>query len=138
MNFSEVYIGLQQHTIDAQENPYEVIVSNRLYEQQDYIVETNHVPHLISLVVSEEFFQDLPEEDRQILIEAEEIAKEYAREQSDARIDDRIQTIRDSGTEIITLDDSVREQMIEASEPVYEEIQKVVDPEIYSLYTGNE
>lgn len=42
MSFSEVYIGLQQHTIDAQENPYEVIVSNRLYEQQNYIVETNH------------------------------------------------------------------------------------------------
>ena len=138
MNFSEVYIGLQQHTIDAQENPYEVIVSNRLYEQQDYIVETNHVPHLISLVVSEDFFKDLPEEDQQILIKAEEIAKEYAREQSDERIDDRIQTIRDSGTEIITLDGSVREEMIQASEPVYEEIQEVVDPEIYRLYTGNE
>ena len=48
MSFSEVYIGLQQSTIDAQENPYEVIVSNRLYEQQDYVVETNHLPHLLS------------------------------------------------------------------------------------------
>ena len=55
MTFSEVYIGLQQGTIDAQENPYEVIVSNKLYEQQDYVVETNHLPHLISLIVSEEF-----------------------------------------------------------------------------------
>lgn len=137
MNFSEVYIGLQQHTIDAQENPYEVIVSNRLYEQQDYIVETNHVPHLISLVVSEEFFQELSQEDQQILIEAEEIAKEYAREQSDQRIDERIQTIEDSGTEILTLDDTVREQMIEASQPVYDAIREVVDPEIYSLYTGD-
>ena len=45
MSFSEVYIGLQQGTIDAQENPYEVIVSNKLYEQQDYVVETNHLPH---------------------------------------------------------------------------------------------
>lgn len=134
MNFSEVYIGLQQHTIDAQENPYEVIVSNRLYEQQDYIIETNHVPHLISLVVSESFFSELSEEDQQILIEAEAIAKEYARAQSDERIDDRIQTIRDSGTEIITLEDEVREQMIQAAEPVYEEIREVVDPEIYRLY----
>lgn len=136
MNFSEVYIGLQQHTIDAQENPYEVIVSNRLYEQQDYIVETNHVPHLISLVVSESFFEELSKEDQQILIEAEEIAKEYAREQSDKRIDDRIQTIKDSGTQIITLDESVREQMIKASEPVYKQIRGVVAPEIYTLYTG--
>lgn len=53
MNFSEVYIGLQQKTIDAQENPCEVIVSNRLYEQQDYVIEINHLPHLISLIVSE-------------------------------------------------------------------------------------
>lgn len=136
MNFSEVYIGLQQHTIDAQENPYEVIVSNRLYEQQDYIVETNHVPHLISLVVSESFFEELSKEDQQILIEAEEIAKEYAREQSDKRIDDRIQTIKDSGTQIIALDESVREQMIKASEPVYKQIRGVVAPEIYTLYTG--
>ena len=136
MNFSEVYIGLQQNTIDAQENPYEVIVSNRLYEQQDYIVETNHVPHLISLVVSESFFSELSEEDQQILIEAEQIAKEYAREQSDERIDERILTIEESGTKILTLDDEVREQMIEASETVYEEIQEVVDPEIYELYTG--
>ena len=62
MSFSEVYIGLQQGTIDAQENPYEVIVSNKLYEQQDYVVETNHLPHLISMIVSDEFFQDLPED----------------------------------------------------------------------------
>lgn len=136
MSFSEVYIGLQQHTIDAQENPYEVIVSNKIYEQQDYVIETNHVPHLISLIVSEDFFKDLPSEDQKILKEAEELAKEYAREQSDERINEKIQVIRDSGTEIITLDDATKEQMVEASEPVYEQIQKVVDPEIYSLYTG--
>ena len=134
MNFSEVYIGLQQNTIDAQENPYEVIVSNRLYEQQDYIIETNHVPHLISLIVSEAFFEDLSEEDQQILIEAEEIAKAYAREQADDRINERIQVIRDSGTEIITPDEETMEAMKEASAPVYDQIAEVVDPKIMELY----
>ena len=67
MTFSEVYIGLQQGTIDAQENPYEVIVSNKLYEQQDYVVETNHLPHLISLIVSEEFMKGLTDEQQQII-----------------------------------------------------------------------
>ena len=67
MSFSEVYIGLQQHTIDAQENPYEVIVSNNLYEQQDYVVETNHLPHLISLIVNDDFFRDLPEDEQEIM-----------------------------------------------------------------------
>lgn len=136
MSFSEVYIGLQQHTIDAQENPYEVIVSNRLFEQQDYVIETNHVPHLISLIVSEEFYKDLPKEDQEILKEAEELAKDYARAQSDERISQKIHEITDSGTKVLKLDEETRQQMIEASEPVYEQIQKVVNPEIYNLYTG--
>ena len=136
MTFSEVYIGLQQHTIDAQENPYEVIVSNRLYEQQDYIIETNHVPHLISLIVSEDFYKKLSEEDQKILREAEEIAKEYAREKSDERISEKIREIEESGTEIITPDEETREQMKEASTPVYDQIEKVTDPELFHLYTG--
>ena len=131
-----LYIGLQQHTIDAQENPYEVIVSNRLYEQQDYIIETNHVPHLISLIVSEEFYKKLSEEDQKILREAEEIAKEYAREKSDERISEKIREIEESGTEIITPDEETREQMKEASAPVYDQIEKVTDPELFHLYTG--
>ena len=93
MNFSEVYIGLQQNTIDAQENPYEVIVSNRLYEQQDYVVETNHLPHLISLIVNEGFYASLSDEDQEILRKAQESAQSYAREASDERIAERIREI---------------------------------------------
>lgn len=136
MTFSEVYIGLQQHTIDAQENPYEVIVSNRLYEQQDYIIETNHVPHLISLVVSSAFFDQMSEEDQKILIEAQEIAKAYAREQADSRIEERIRVIEESGTQILTLDEEMRAQMWEAAQKVYGDVQNVVDPELFALYTG--
>ncbi len=50
--------------------PYEVIVSNSLYEQQDYVVETNHLPHLISLIVNDDFFQNLSREDQDIMTQA--------------------------------------------------------------------
>lgn len=134
MSYSEVYIGLQQHTIDAQENPFEVIVSNRLYEQQDYVIETNHLPHLISLIVSEEFFQNLSKADQKILMEAQKNAKEYSRSASDERIAEKIKVIETSGTEIISLDESVRQEMVEASEAVYKEIEEVVAPEIMETY----
>ena len=134
MTFSEVYIGLQQGTIDAQENPYEVIVSNNLYEQQDYVVETNHLPHLISLIVSDEFFQDLPEDKQAILVEAAEIAKEEARQASDDRIADKIKVIEDSGTQIVTLSDELRAEIREAVQPVYDEIEKNVDKKLYNAY----
>ena len=148
MTFSEVYIGLQQGTIDAQENPYEVIVSNKLYEQQDYVVETNHLPHLISLIVSEEFMKELTDE-QQIVLDAlrqncveetlwsamaAETAKQYAREQSDERIASKIKTIEDSGTQIITLSDEVHEQIRKECQPIYESIEKNVSSDIVDAY----
>ena len=134
MTFSEVYIGLQQGTIDAQENPYEVIVSNKLYEQQDYVVETNHLPHLISLIVNDDFFQNLTPEEQKIMTQAAKTATEYAREQSDARIFDRIATIEASGTAILTLSDETRDAIREAAGSVYESIRENIDPEIYDAY----
>ena len=134
MSFAEVYIGLQQHTIDAQENPYEVIVSNRLYEQQDYVVETNHLPHLITLIMNEEFFKDMPEEHQEILKEAAATATEYARQASDDRIADRVKTIEDSGTEILKIDDETYDAIVEASSGVREEIKSKVDKKVYDTY----
>ena len=134
MSFSEVYIGLQQHTIDAQENPYEVIVSNNLYEQQDYVVETNHLPHLISLIVNDDFFKDLPKDEQEIMTEAAQLATEYAREQSDARIADKVAVIEDSGTQIIKLSDETRKEIREASQGVYDSIREKINPDIYNYY----
>lgn len=134
MTFSEVYIGLQQGTIDAQENPYEVIVSNRLYEQQDYVVNTNHLPHLISLIVSDEFYQDLSAEKQEIITQAAELAKEKARQASDERIAQKVSIIEESGTEIIDLDDVLREEMREAAQPVYDEIKDSVRSDIVEAY----
>ena len=138
MTFSEVYIGLQQGTIDAQENPYEVIVSNRLYEQQKYVIETNHLPHLISLIVSSEFMDNLTENQQKIIREAAQTAKEEAREQSDQRIASRIATIEESGTQIIRLDQENMSVIRQKSLPVYDEIEKNVSPELIEAYCGKE
>ncbi|MCI9058370.1 MAG: TRAP transporter substrate-binding protein [Lachnospiraceae bacterium] len=138
MSFSEVYIGLQQHTIDAQENPYEVIVSNKLYEQQDYVVETNHLPHLISLIVNDDFFKNLSQEEQAIMTEAAEIATEYAREQSDERIADRIAVIDESGMQVLTLSDEVRNKITEKLKSVYDSIQEAVSEDIYNTYLNAE
>lgn len=134
MSFSEVYIGLQQHTIDAQENPYEVIVSNRLYEQQDYMVETNHLPHLISLIVNDDFFQSFSPEDQEILTQAAQIATQYAREQSDARISQRISIIEESGTQVISLSEELHQEIRQACQGVYDAIEKSVSPQLFDAY----
>ncbi|NLX61292.1 MAG: TRAP transporter substrate-binding protein [Tissierellia bacterium] len=130
MAFAEVYLGLQQGTIDAQENPYEVIVANRFYEQQKYIINTNHLIHLISLITNLQLFNDLPEEDQQIILEAAEEAKVWAREQADLRVESRINTIIENGAEIIELDDKLKGEMAVRANIVYTKIRSEIGDEL--------
>lgn len=135
MTFSEVYIGLQQGTIDAQENPYEVIVSSKLFEQQDYVVETNHLPHMLSLITNNEFFNQLSKEDQTILEEAAELAQVYARTQADERIEDRLEIITNSGTELIQVDETLRQELLDASKQIYNDIREVCGEALFDAYT---
>lgn len=137
MAFSEVYIGLQQGTIDAQENPYEVIVSGKIYEQQDYVIKTNHLPHLLSMVVNEDFYNRLSKADQKIVDQAAANARDYSRKQCDKRVSDRLKIIKDSGTQEIELSDEVISQMREASQSVYDSIHEQVGDELFEAYTKN-
>lgn len=136
MAFSEVYIGLQQKTIDAQENPYEVIASAKLYEQQKYVIQTNHLPHYICLFMNEEFYQNLSGDQQQIMDEAAANALVYAREQADIRVADRIKVMEDSQTDIIDLSDEVRAEMRELSKGLYDKIRAEVGDSLTDAYIG--
>ena len=137
MSFSEVYIGLQQHTIDAQENPYEVIVSGKIYEQQDYVVKTNHLPHLLSMIVNEDFYNRLSDKDKKIVDQAAQNARDYSREQCDKRVSDRLSIIKESGTQEIELSQEVLNEMRNRSSSVYEDIRQQVGDALFDAYTKN-
>lgn len=138
MTFSEVYIGLQQGTIDAQEDAYELIVSAKLYEQQEVLVQTNAVPDYITLIVSDDFFRDLDKEQQQIVREAAAIAQEKARESADERREQREEELAAEGMEIVEIDQQTWEEMQEACQPVYENIRKQAGDELVDLYMGVE
>lgn len=138
MAFAELYVGLEQHTVDAQENPYEVICSNRFYEVQDYVVETNHLPHLLALVTNNDFYNNLPDDQKAIVDEAARIAKEFARQQAVERADSRIQEITAGGCQIVPISDELRTQMRQNSLKLYQDIQAVVDDdELFFSYCGS-
>ena len=61
-------MALQQGTIDAQENPFEVIYANRLYEQQDYVILTNHLPASHNLLISQVVYNGLSDTDKELIM----------------------------------------------------------------------
>lgn len=108
MAFTEVYTGLQQGTIDAQENPLPLIVTQKFYEVQEALVMSNHVYTPSPLILSKAFFDRLPS-DLQDLVEevgAESVA--YCREQSVVDEEEAFHVIEDAGLEITELDDDQR------------------------------
>ncbi len=77
MAFSEVFTALQQGTIEAQENPFDLIQSAGLAEVQDYINLTGHVMSWSYPVVGEKQFQRLPDELKPVFLEAARDMQRY-------------------------------------------------------------
>lgn len=62
VDLSELYTALQSGVVDAQENPYQLIDTNNLYEVQKYLCVTNHLTIPNQLVFSRQVWESYPEE----------------------------------------------------------------------------
>jgi tripartite ATP-independent transporter DctP family solute receptor len=82
MAWAEVFPALQQGVIDGQENPYTTAISSKFYEVQDYITEIHYLIWSGPIIVSERFYQGLPEDLQEVLNLAGEEAAEYQRQVS--------------------------------------------------------
>ena len=81
MAFPEVFTGLQQGTIDAQENPLELIVANSFFEVQKYVVLTYHVRPYRFLLMNDAAFNKMSNDQKKIFLDTwKEIAKEIEQE----------------------------------------------------------
>lgn len=135
MDFDEVFTGLQQNVIDGQENPADLIQSGALYEVQDYVNRTEHVYSWIYLLVGNEQFEALNDEQQEAVKEAAAEAQDYGEELFEDEIEEIEQALEDEGMEFIDVDqDSFREEMIPAikdslSEEQFELYEKILDVE---------
>ena len=67
---SEMYTALQTHVVDAQENPFTILETYRLFEVQKYISVTNHMWSNFWLVANADAFKALPPDLQTILRDA--------------------------------------------------------------------
>lgn len=75
--FTELYGALQQGVVDAQENPYGHILSQRFYEVQDYLINTNHILLANVNAVSLLWYDSLPEDLQQAVDESFKVATQF-------------------------------------------------------------
>jgi C4-dicarboxylate-binding protein DctP len=122
MAFAEVYQALQVGTVDGQENTWSNIYTQKFYEVQPYITETNHGIIDYMVVANAEFWSGLDDEVRTEL-EAimDEVSVQVNRLAEELNQQDK-QKITDSGrSEIIQLTPDERAAWVEAMQPVWDQ-----------------
>lgn len=135
---SEIYPSLRYGLIDAQENPYENIVALNLYNVQEYLINTYHLPHLATLITSDKFYNSLSPAEKSIIDEAAVNATAYAREKADERFEERKNTLINNGMTIVDLPYETKLDLRTKAVPVYQRIRQTIgDDELINSYFGN-
>ena len=102
--FAEVYLALQQGTVDAQENPLPTIQAKKFYEVQSDINLTGHITDALLTIVGGPAWGSLSEEDRAALAEVLDGAADCATEQIIQQEKDLVQFFRDEGVNVNEVD----------------------------------
>lgn len=137
--FSEVFTLLQTKAIDGQENTYSNIYSQKFFEIQPYITESNHGLLDYMIVSSSDFWLKLPEDIRTeleaIMNESVAFGNKVAAEKDTG---DKQKIIDSKRSEIIYLTDAERNQWVEAMKPVWEQFEKEIGKDLIdAAYQAN-
>jgi tripartite ATP-independent transporter DctP family solute receptor len=116
--FAEVYLALQNGTVEAQENPLTTIEAKKFYEVQDNIMLTGHIVDGLVTQVGPHVWNQLTDEEKAIF---EEVTQEAAA-RATQKIKDReaalVQEFKDKGINIVEVDrDSFVEAVLENVTP---------------------
>lgn len=74
----ELFTSLQMGVVNASEGPFDQLVTNKLYEVQDYITLSKYYYSISMWQMNAEFYNGLPEAYRTMIDEAAAEATEYA------------------------------------------------------------
>lgn len=101
MAATEIYTGLQQGTVEAQENPLSFNYSGAFYEVCPYLVVTKHVLSNDLFIFDKNFFNGLPEDIRHALSEAAMEAAKWRTVYEIAQENEYIKKFQEKNVEVV-------------------------------------
>lgn len=122
MAFSELYMALQQKTVDGQENPFSIIDSSKFYEVQKYLSLTNHQLFAQLLLIGEKSWEKLSPEHQKIIMNAAKEAEKYEREIMQNDENNLLSTLKQKGMKVNEVDIKAFQEMVKPLREQY--IQK--------------
>ena len=133
MAFTELFMGLQQGTVDGQENPIVIFQTTGFHEVQRYFILTEHVFSCAPISINIPFLNSLPADLRQLIIDG---GREWAEIQRQLILDNEansLQIIKDAGMVVIELTPAEKQAFIDAALTIYDSIYEEFGRELVEL-----
>jgi len=128
MAFGELYTALQQGVVDGQENPMNLIYSQRFYEVQKHLSLSGHFYYPRQYITNLNWFNNLSEEHQKVIAEAAKEACDIQREELAKYEIEMKKVLQEKGMEINEVD---KTKFIETS-------QEKIYPAYYETIGGGD
>jgi tripartite ATP-independent transporter DctP family solute receptor len=102
--FAEVYLALQNGTVDAQENPLPTIEAKKFYEVQKNIILTGHIADALLTVVSPSTMSKLTPAEQKLLADITQEAAVNATNDIRKREGELVDQFKKKGLNVVTVD----------------------------------
>ena len=130
MDVKELYSALQQGVVDGQENPYPIIQTNRFFEVQKYISNTNHFFDFIVLVANKRQFEALKPEQKEAVKQAMKTAVESQRKMAAEEDRAALQDLKAKGMQFDEISPETAAALRKATAGVVDEVKKRAGAEL--------
>ncbi len=128
MAWGEVYTGLQQGTIDAQENPFANILSAKIEEVNKYVAITDHVYGYVMLLMDEKAYNKLTPDQQKAIMEA---AKEVTQWQNKIVAEEEARDLKTLQSKGITITKPDKAEFIKRAKTTHGEFANKYGKELY-------
>ena len=128
--FKEVYGALQTGVVDGQENTWSNIYTQKFFEVQDGITETNHQALAYLLVTSDEWLSGLKPDVRDQFLKIADEVTVAANEAVAATEDKNRENIIKAGSKVRVLTPEQRKQWVDTMKPVWAKFEKDIGKDV--------
>ena len=102
--FAEVYLALQNGTVEAQENPLTTIEAKKFYEVQKAIMLTGHIVDGLTTEIAPHIWSKLTDDEKKIFTEVTREAAQRATDKIKKREAELVDEFRKKGLQIVNVD----------------------------------
>lgn len=131
----EVYSALQTGVVDGAELPTVGSLQQNLHEVLDYVTVDNHVYSLSFIIVSERWFQGLPDDLKEAVLLAGRIATVTSRGLVQVTVNDALRYFSENGIEVTYVAGDAQQAFREKAQPgVIKWMEETLSPELVAEF----